>query len=235
MTAAISWSGGKDGWLALKRARAAGRDVRYALTMFDESGTRSRSHAVPPEVMAAQARALGLEPVAAKAGWQDYEMRLVDALRELRGRGVDRVIFGDIDIAAHRAFEERVCAAAGVAAELPLWQQDRAALVEEMFAHGVKAVVVTTDDRFLGGEFCGRMFDRSFVADLPPAVDRCGENGEFHTFVIGGVGFAADLAVTAGPAYARTIAFGGTSTGYHFAPLRLTDRDSRACPGRRHL
>ena len=42
MVAAISWSGGKDGWLALLRARAAGFDVRYALTMFDESGERSR-------------------------------------------------------------------------------------------------------------------------------------------------------------------------------------------------
>lgn len=221
MTAAISWSGGKDGWLALTRARAAGYDVRYALTMYDEAGARSRSHAVPPEVMALQARALNLEPVAARAPWQDYEQRLVAALRELRERGVDTVVFGDIDIPDHRAFEERVCAAAGVAAELPLWQQDRAALVEEMFGHGVKAIVVTTDDRFLGGEFCGRMFDRAFVAALPPAVDRCGENGEFHTFVIGGAGFDADLAVTAGPAYGRSVQFADRPAGYHFAPLRL--------------
>ena len=222
MTAAISWSGGKDGWLALTRARAAGRDVRYALTMFDEAGTRSRSHAVPPEIMALQARALGLEPVAAQAPWQDYETRLVAALRGLRERGVDTVIFGDIDIAAHRAFEERVCGAAGVTAELPLWQQDRDALVEEMFANRVKAIVVTTADRFLGGEFCGRMFDRAFLTALPPAVDRCGENGEFHTFVIGGTGFiGGELPMTAGPAYARSAEFEGRSVGYHFAPLRL--------------
>ena len=221
MTAAISWSGGKDSWLALARARAAGLDVRYALTMFDEDGARSRSHAVPPDVMALQARALELEPVAAQAPWQEYEERLIAALGELSRRGVDTVIFGDIDIPDHRAFEERVCAAAGVAAELPLWQQDRAALVEEMFDRGVKAIVVTTDDRFLGGEFCGRMFDRAFLAALPPAVDRCGENGEFHTFVIGGTGFGADLAVTAGQTYARTIQFAGRSVGYHFAPLRL--------------
>ena len=229
MTAAISWSGGKDSWLALARARAAGRDVRYALTMFDEAGTRSRSHAVPPEVMALQARALKLEPVAAQAPWQEYEERLIAALRELGRRGVDTVVFGDIDIPDHRAFEERVCAAAGVAAELPLWQQDRAALVEEMFAHGVKAIVVTTDDRFLAGEFCGRMFDRAFLAALPPAVDRCGENGEFHTFVTGGTGFGADLAVTAGPAYARTVQFAGRSVGYHFAPLRLAIEPSAGC------
>jgi diphthine-ammonia ligase len=221
MVAAISWSGGKDGWLALTRARAAGHDVRYALTMFDESGARSRSHAVPPDVMALQARALGIEPVSARAPWRGYEEALVAALRDLAGRGVDRVIFGDIDIAAHRAFEERVCAAAGLAAALPLWRQDRASLVEEMFGHGLKAIVVTTDDRYLDGGYCGRNFDRSFVAALPSSVDRCGENGEFHTFVTGGAGFAADLPVMAAPSYAHAVSFNGTAAGYHFAPLRL--------------
>jgi diphthine-ammonia ligase len=221
MVAAISWSGGKDGWLALTHARAAGHDVRYALTMFDESGARSRSHAVPPDVMALQARALGLEPVSARAPWQSYEQALVAALRDLARRGVDRVIFGDIDIAAHRAFEERVCAAAGLAAELPLWRQERAALVEEMFGHGLKAIVVTTDDRYLDGGYCGRRFDRAFVAALPRAVDRCGENGEFHTFVIGGAGFEGDLPVMAAPSYAHAVSFDGTTARYHFAPLRI--------------
>ncbi len=230
MTAAISWSGGKDGWLALTRARAAGRDVRFALTMYDEEGARSRSHAVPPAVMALQVRALGLEPVAANAPWQRYEERIVAALRGLEGRGVETVIFGDIDIATHRAFEERVCAAAGLAAELPLWQQDRNALVEEMLANGLEAIVVTTDDRHLGGEFCGRRFDRSFLAALPPAVDRCGENGEFHTFVIGGRGFAARLPVQAGPAYARILEFGGQSFGYHYAPLELATEPAHRAP-----
>lgn len=227
MTAAISWSGGKDGWLALTRARAAGRDVRFALTMYDEEGARSRSHAVSPDVMALQVRALGLEPVAANTGWQRYEERIVAGLRDLAARGVDTIVFGDIDIADHRAFEERVCAAAGVAAELPLWRQDREALVEEMFANGLEAIVVTTDDRHLAGEFCGRKFDRRFLAALPPAVDRCGENGEFHTFVVGGRGFAMRLPVQAGPAYAHNVEFGGQSFGYHYAPLQLEKPPAR--------
>jgi diphthamide synthase (EF-2-diphthine--ammonia ligase) len=72
----------------------------------------------------------------------------------------------------------------------------------------------------------GRSFDRAFLAALPPAVDRCGENGEFHTFVTGGAGFDAELNVTAGLAYARTVEFAGRSVGYHFAPLRLTKESS---------
>lgn len=221
MVAAISWSGGKDGWLALLRARAAGIDVRTALTMMDESGARSRSHALPPEVIARQARALGLEPVTTQAAWQDYETHLIAALRGLAGRGVTSVVFGDVDIAAHRAFEERVCAAAGLTAVLPLWQQDRAALVEEMFARGLEAVVVTTDDRFLDAHYCGQRFDRAFVASLPAGVDPCGENGEFHTFVTGGEGFAAALPVVQAPCYAHAVNFAGAAAGYHVAPLQI--------------
>ncbi|HZD89076.1 MAG TPA: ATP-binding protein [Pseudolabrys sp.] len=219
MTAGISWSGGKDGWLALLRARESGLDVRYALTMFDESGARSRSHALPPALLARQARALGLAPVMACAPWQDYEARLIDALHGLARGGVDAVVFGDIDIPAHRAFEERVCAAAGLTAVLPLWQQDRPGLLDEMFARGLEAVVVTTDDRYLDGGFCGRRFDRAFVAALPDAVDCCGENGEFHTFVTGGAGFTETLPVQAGAAYPHAVTFGGRAAGYHFAPL----------------
>lgn len=223
MTTAISWSGGKDGWLALLRARAAGHDVRYALTMFDDSGARSRSHAVPPDLMALQARALGLTPVSVRASWAGYEDALIVALQGLAARGVERVVFGDIDIAAHRTFEERVCAAAGLEAMLPLWQQDRRALVTEMFGRRLKAIVVTTADRFVDGDCCGRPFDPSFVAALPANVDCCGENGEFHTFVTGGEGFAAELPVTAGPAYARPASFAGATAGYHFARLRRVE------------
>jgi len=46
--------------------------------------------------------------------------------------------------------------------------------------------VVCVDARYLDASFCGRVFDARFVADLPPGVDACGENGEFHTFVTGG-------------------------------------------------
>jgi diphthamide synthase (EF-2-diphthine--ammonia ligase) len=82
-------------------------------------------------------------------------------------------------------------------------------------------VVVTTDDRHLAAHYCGRRFDRAFVAGLPAGVDPCGENGEFHTFVTGGEGFAAALRVTPAPPYAHQASFAGAQAGYHVAPLRI--------------
>jgi len=46
--------------------------------------------------------------------------------------------------------------------------------------------------------FCGRRYDERLLAQLPPGVDPCGENGEFHTFVSGGPIFAEPIACERG-------------------------------------
>jgi diphthamide synthase (EF-2-diphthine--ammonia ligase) len=46
--------------------------------------------------------------------------------------------------------------------------------------------------------FCGRRYDERLLAELPPGVDPCGENGEFHTFVSAGPIFAESIACKAG-------------------------------------
>ena len=113
-----------------------------------------------------------------------------------------------------------MCAEAGLEAVLPLWQEPRRGLLEELWAAGFKSVVVCTDDRYLGPEYCGREFDRDFVASLPESVDACGENGEFHTFVYDGPTFREPLtvAVVGSIPYTAPPEFGGAS--YHFAELR---------------
>ena len=51
--AAISWSGGKDSCAAYHRARGE-FNIVAAITMFNEDGTRSRSHGLRPEIVDAQ-------------------------------------------------------------------------------------------------------------------------------------------------------------------------------------
>lgn len=181
-----SWSGGKDSCLALYRALRNGFDVKVLLTMFDEIEDRSRSHAVPKELIQAQADALGIELVTAKASWQNYERVFIETLREFQKQEITHGIFGDIDLQAHRDWEETVCAAAEIEAVLPLWSENRRKIVDEFLAADYKAVVVCVNEKFLDESFCGRIFDENFVAELPADVDACGENGEFHTFVFDG-------------------------------------------------
>lgn len=217
--ALCSSSGGKDSLLAMWYARANGARLATQLTMLDESGARTRSHGVPRPLMQRQADALGLELVAPSAGWETYERVFTDSLRHLRERGHEVAVFGDIDLAPHREWEERVCAAAGLRAHLPLWGRDRAQLAQEVLALGFRALVVCVDSRHLGDEFCGREFDGSFIDDLPPGVDACGENGEFHTFVYDGPLFRArvPVRVTAREPYVSPPSLG--SVRYCFAAL----------------
>jgi diphthine-ammonia ligase len=221
VVAAVSWSGGKDCCLALHRAAAAGLDVRILVAMFDESGERTRSHGIPRDVMQAQADALGLELVAPSASWADYERIFIDTLTALEARGVTDAVFGDIDLAPHREWEEKVCAAAGVKPHLPLWRGERQALADEILGLGYRAVVVCTNGRWLGADWCGRAYDRAFIAGLPDGVDVCGENGEFHTFVTDGPHFRRPVPVQVAAVDSRVIPFAEQSYTYHFARLAL--------------
>jgi uncharacterized protein (TIGR00290 family) len=189
--AVCSFSGGKDSCFALWRAQEQGLDVRTLLAMFDESGARSRSHALIAPVMERQARALGLELMLRNASWKDYERVFTDALKTLRTSGCEVAVFGDVDLQAHRDWEEKVCANAGLTAELPLWNRDRVSLARDIIAAGFRAVVVSVDSRYLSDEFCGRDYDESFLLALPSGVDLCGENGEFHTLVYDGPNFSS--------------------------------------------
>jgi len=190
----FSWSGGKDSMLALHRALDAGYHVEALLSMFDEEGERSRSHGLLPHLVRAQAEALGIRLVTRRASWANYEAEFIAATTEFGAQGIRYGLFGDIDLEPHREWEQKVCAAAGIEAVLPLWQESRLALVDEFLALSYRARVVCTNGRWLDGSFCGRLFDASFLRDLPPGVDACGENGEFHTFVFDGPRFNTPVA-----------------------------------------
>lgn len=188
-----SWSGGKDSCLALKRAIDSGYEITHLVTMFDESGERSRSHAVSPEVMRRQVESLGIQLITPQASWADYEKVFVETLRELKKQGCDYGIFGDIDLQPHRDWEEKVCAQAEIEAVLPLWNEKRLDLVNEFLDADYRSVVICVNEKFLDANYCGRIFDRNFIADLPESIDACGENGEFHTFAFDGAIFKSPV------------------------------------------
>jgi diphthine-ammonia ligase len=191
---AISWSAGKDSWLALMRAREQGRAVETFVTMCDEDGT-SKSHALPAALVEAQVRALGGAPLLVRVPAGEYAARFDACLRELVATGHTHMIFGDIDLQAHRDWLVPACERAGLAAVFPLWGESRASLAQELVARGVQARVVCVDKRHLDASFCGADYDAAFLARIPGAVCPCGEDGEFHTFVTGGPGFVAPLPV----------------------------------------
>jgi uncharacterized protein (TIGR00290 family) len=195
--AAISWSGGKDCCSALHRV-VDDFDVVAALTMFDEAGERSRSHGLRPELVKAQVARLGLAHVTAKCTWETYNDAFGGALATLAADGITHVIFGDIMFDEHRAWTERMCAAAGLTAVQPIWGEPTDALLDEFVSSGSEAIIVTARARFLDESWLGRTLTRSMGAELAAlGVDPCGERGEYHTLVTNSPLFSAPLAVQA--------------------------------------
>jgi uncharacterized protein (TIGR00290 family) len=181
--AAISWSGGKDSLAALTRARAT-CDVVASLTMVDEQTARSRSHGLRPEVIAAQADRLALDPLLCRCTWPTYEAVFSSALDELASRGITHVVFGDILFEEHRLWAEQMCSRSGLTAVEPLWGSSTEALFEDWVASGADALVVTARATFFDRSWVGRRLDRTMAAEFARrGVDPCGERGEYHTVV----------------------------------------------------
>jgi diphthamide synthase (EF-2-diphthine--ammonia ligase) len=67
-----------------------------------------------------------------------------------------------------------------------------------MIAAGVRAKVTCVDPSKLAKSFAGRDYDLKFLQDLPYGVDRCGENGEFHTFVYDAPVFSSPIEIRRG-------------------------------------
>ncbi|HEY3043311.1 MAG TPA: diphthine--ammonia ligase [Vicinamibacterales bacterium] len=181
--AAISWSGGKDSCAALMRTREA-FDVVAMVTMFDEDASRSRSHGLRPEVLAAQADRLGLRRVTGRCNWESYDRAFSNALAALASDGITHVVFGDILFEEHRRWAEGMCAPHRLTAVEPLWGSSTDALFEDWIASGADAVIVTARAEFLDETWLGRRLDRDLLPEFARlGVDPCGERGEYHTVV----------------------------------------------------
>jgi uncharacterized protein (TIGR00290 family) len=205
----LSWSGGKDSAMALRALRADPRyEVAGLLTTLAGEFGRVSHHGVRAALLEQQAEAVGLplHPVWLPPGevaMSDYEALMDAALADCRAAGIRHVAFGDLFLADLRAYRERKLAAAGMAGVFPLWGRDTAALLAEFIALGYRAVIACVDAARLDASFAGRWIDAALAADLPPGVDPCGENGEYHSFVAAGPGLARAVPVTVGEVLRR--------------------------------
>jgi uncharacterized protein (TIGR00290 family) len=201
----VSWSGGKDAAWTLHRLRQHDEfDVVALLTTVTDGFDRIAMHGIRREILLAQAHATGLPVIEARIPQQcdnaTYESAFAGALTQARERwpGLDTIAFGDLFLEDVRAYREALCARLGWQVATPLFGAKTAQLARAMIAGGLRATLCCVDTTQLDGGFSGREFDAALLADLPAAVDPCGERGEFHTCVHAGPMFAQPIALQAG-------------------------------------
>lgn len=191
-----SWSGGKDSALAVYRAMQAGLEPAMLWTMFERREAVSKSHALPLEIVRAQAERIGVPSMIRKADWAGYEVQFLDAMRVCKAHGIPKAVFGDIDLEDHLAWVQTMCERAGIEAVHPLWKEPRRKLLEEFIDEGFEAYIVVVNTKMMPGEFIGRRFTKELMDELEAlGIDSCGESGEFHTVVVDGPIFTERIPV----------------------------------------
>jgi uncharacterized protein (TIGR00290 family) len=218
----LAWSSGKDSAWALHTVRQEREfDVVALLTTTNRTHERVAMHAVRESLLEVQAAAAGLPlvkvPIPAPCSNEVYEQAMSEAMARAKTEGIRNVIFGDLFLQDIRAYREKQLARCEMTPVFPLWGKETRRLAEDMVAGGLSAYLTCVDPRQLDRAFAGRRFDAELLATLPPHVDPCGENGEFHTFANAGPMFGAEINVTVGEIVDRD--------GFVFADLleRKTD------------
>jgi len=200
---ALSWSSGKDSaWtLHLLRQRP---DIQVAalITTFNSEADRVAMHAVRRSLVEAQAERTGLPLWAVELPWPcsnaEYEDRMRTVCQRATAAGITAVAFGDLFLQDVRDYRIRQLQGTGLEPLFPVWQIPTDQLSREMIAAGVKATITCLDPSKLKKSFAGQDYDLHFLQALPPAIDPCGENGEFHTFVYDAPVFSRPIGVRTG-------------------------------------
>lgn len=207
-TTLLAWSSGKDSAWSLHRLRqTAEYEVAALLTSFNSFADRVAMHAVRRALVHQQADACGLPLWEVELPWpcsnEQYESAMARACKQAAQSGIKCIAFGDLFLRDIRAYREKQLQGTGLQPIFPLWDLPTEVLAQEMIAAGVRAKITCIDTKQLAPEFAGREFDQNFLEDLPPGVDCCGENGEFHSFVYAGPMFSRLLEIETGEVIRR--------------------------------
>lgn len=186
----LSWSGGKDSALALYYLQ---KDANYEVvglhTTFGQDTKRVGMHGVHETLIEAQAASIGLplDKIYYPASGDNrvYEKALGDYLQILESRGVHHLAYGDILLEDLKKYREEKLEEKGFTGIFPLWKRNTREVSEEILDLGFKTKICATGEN-IGSHWIGQDYSSDFLKKLPPEVDPCGENGEFHSFCFQG-------------------------------------------------
>ncbi|MDR2204169.1 MAG: diphthine--ammonia ligase [Nitrososphaerota archaeon] len=189
MKVAASWSGGKDSAYALHLAKQQGHEIVNLVTMMANK-EKSNFHMIHSNLLDTQADAINIPLIKKQAGKKTYEKDFKTALAELKNRGIEGLVTGDIhEVSGHEEnWLNRICHEMELTPIKPLWKKDTKKIYLNYIEAGFKATIIRTKLDKLGTEWLGQELDRQFYKNILELgnIDPCGENGEYHTIVTDG-------------------------------------------------
>ncbi len=195
----VSWSSGKDSTLVLERLL---ENPNYQVTGLFTTYVKDEVpfQATPLDVLEMQAQLTGLPLIKIELpsvfpANELYQSTIIAALKA-SSLPIDAVAFGDMFCNGIAEYRRGYIEPAGWQCVFPLLGESSEQLAQEILERGIQTLVVTTDGQSLPSEYCGMWYNQGFLQQLPEHVDPCGENGEFHTFVVASSAFNGQIQLT---------------------------------------
>ena len=193
--AVVLWTGGKDCNLALHEAKIAGYDIVGLVTFMMGDG-KFKAH--PIDVMKLQAKALGIQHISVSVA-EPYTESYEEAIRKLKEeQGIATLVTGDIaEIHGDFNWITERSKPSGVKVYLPLWHLDRGQVLQRILSSGFKVIFSCVKEPWFSAEWlCKELNEKTAVAlRTIPNLDLCGEQGEYHTLVLDGPGYKAEIKI----------------------------------------
>lgn len=201
MNVLSSWSGGKDSCLACYKAMKKGHQIKYLLNFVSDRYKRCCFHGIESDLIHLQSELMGIPLIQKEVSpdMEKYETEFKEAVSGIKKNGIEGMVFGDIYLEEHKEWVDRVCKDLEIAPIEPLWTLSPLQIVEEFINLGFKAIVVSGKADLFGEDFIGKCLDKKLIQELQRReICPCGENGEFHTFVIDGPLFKRGIQILEG-------------------------------------
>lgn len=190
----MSFSGGKDSILALYRMINKGYKPVALLTTAKKDDDKSWTHGLSKDILRKVSDSLDIPLLIVECDVFEYEDKFEENLIIAKGMGASICAFGDIDIQEHKEWDLKRCNNAGLEAVFPLWQEDREKLVYEFIDSGFTTIIKTVNLKYMSEVFLGKKLTKEVISEIKSTgSDVCGENGEYHTFVIDGPIFKSKI------------------------------------------
>jgi diphthine-ammonia ligase len=165
-------------------------------------------HKISPEVVAMQAKAMGLPMIQRETTWECFEEQFKSTIRNLKINDVKGSVWGlesdgrlvqEGALDAQKEWISRVCDELNLKPILPLWGRKPEEILADFVTKGFEAIFLVVNSK-MGEKWLGQKINRDFlkkITKLDP-VERqhlFSQLGDFHTLVTDGPFFKKRLEI----------------------------------------
>jgi uncharacterized protein (TIGR00290 family) len=180
--------------------------------IYKKDLSRMVPHEIAPEIISTQAQAMEIPLLQREVTWETFERELRSALRELKPKGIEGLVFGVVPphypvdtseklreyttLKHHKEWISRVCNDSGITPITPLWEKTPDQILIELVDKDFEVIIVVVDSKLLEEKWLGRKIDSEFI----DTVHKLNRQKGTH---IGGSGY--HTMVTDGPIFKKRL------------------------------